>query len=156
MADVGKKVAPCPFQLMHLRDVTRHQQQVFLAVRHHADFQMATGVEHQIQRLAKLLFFKILRKFRVAQQVKDILPAVVRPAQTQHLLRQPLHQKIAPSSVVRITASGSDSAPLRKRLIRLPSSRRRFLLRICIWCSPYSSGSQLPVPGGGGHTFIDP
>ena len=62
---------------------------------------------------------------------------------------RPLHQKIAPSSVVRTTASGNDSAPLRKRLIRLPSSRRRFLLRICIWCRPYSSGSQLPRPGGG-------
>ena len=34
--------------------------------------------------------------------------------------------------VVNTTASGSDSAPLRKRLIRLPSSRRRFLLRSCI------------------------
>src|SRR5699024_216920 len=62
---------------------------------------------------------------------------------------RPLHQKIPPSSVVSTTASGSDSAPLRKRLIRLPSSRRRFLFRSCIWCKPYSSGSQLPRPGGG-------
>src|SRR5699024_11869668 len=52
-------------------------------------------------------------------------------------------------SVVSTTASGSDSAPLRKRLIRLPSSRRRFLVRSCIWCKPCSSGSQLPRPGGG-------
>ncbi|CNT80548.1 Uncharacterised protein [Salmonella enterica subsp. enterica serovar Bovismorbificans] len=54
-----------------------------------------------------------------------------------------------PSSVVSTTASGSDSAPLRKRLIKFPSSRRRFLFRNCIWCKPYNSGSQLPRPGGG-------
>ena len=52
------------------------------------------------------------------------------------------------NSYKRIT-TGGDSVPLRKRLIRLPSSRRRFLFRNCIWCNPYSSGSQLPRPGGG-------
>jgi hypothetical protein len=80
--------------------------------------------------------FQVVGKFRIAQEVENILATVVRPAQIQDLLRQAITPENGPSSVVSTTASGNDSAPLRKRLIRLPSSRRRFLLRICIWCRP--------------------
>ncbi|VTM90748.1 Uncharacterised protein [Raoultella ornithinolytica] len=51
MADVGKKVAPRAFQLVHLRDIARHHQPLFVAVGHDADLQMTSGIEDQIERL---------------------------------------------------------------------------------------------------------
>ena len=88
MAHVGKKVTPRPFQLMHLRHITRHHQQLFVGIRHDANFQMPPGVEHQIERAREITRFQILRKLRITQQVKDVLPVIFRPAQTKNLLRQ--------------------------------------------------------------------
>ena len=51
MADVGEKVPPRPFQLMHLRHVARHHQPLLVAVGHHANFQMTGVIQHQIERL---------------------------------------------------------------------------------------------------------
>ena len=49
---------------------------------------MPSGIEHQIDWPAKIARFQILCEFRVAQQVKNILPAIVRPTQSQNLLSQ--------------------------------------------------------------------
>ncbi len=73
---------------MHLGNVARHHQQLLIGIGHHANFQMPSGIEYQIDRSAKIARFQILCKFRVAQQVKNILPAIVRPAQSQNLLGQ--------------------------------------------------------------------
>ena len=88
MAHIGKKVTPRPFQLMHLRDISRHHQQLFVGIRHDANLQMPPGVEHQIERAREITRFQILRKLRVTQQVKDVLPVIFRPAQAKNLLRQ--------------------------------------------------------------------
>ncbi len=71
--------------------------------------------------------FEVVSKFRVAQEVKNILSTVVRPAQIEDLLSQTITPEDGPSSVVSTTASGNDS-PRYERLIRLPSSRRRFFI----------------------------
>ena len=88
MADVGEKVSPRPFQLVHLRDIARHHQQLFIAIGHHANFKMTAVIQHQIERFGKIAVFQIIGKFRVAQEVKDVLPVIVRPAQIQDLLGQ--------------------------------------------------------------------
>ena len=80
VADVGEKVAPRAFQLVHLRDIARHHQPLFIAIRHHANFQMTGIIEHQIKGLGEIAVFQIVSKLWVAQQVEDILPAIVRPA----------------------------------------------------------------------------
>ena len=38
---------------------------------------MPPGVEHQIERARKITRFQILRKLRVTQQVKDVLPVIM-------------------------------------------------------------------------------
>ena len=86
MADVGKEITPRTFQLVHLRHVARHHQQLTVGIRHNADFQMATVIQHQMQRLEKIAFFEVLGKFGVTQQVEDVLPAIVGPAKPQQLL----------------------------------------------------------------------
>ncbi len=86
MTDVGKEVAPRPFQLVHLGHVTGDHQQLLLAVGHDADLQMPSVVQHQVERFREGLLFKILSKFGIAQQVEDILAVIVRPAQPKQLL----------------------------------------------------------------------
>ena len=73
---------------MHLRDISRHHQQLFVGIRHDANLQMPPGIEHQIERAREITRFQILRKLRVTQQVKDVLPVIFRPAQAKNLLRQ--------------------------------------------------------------------
>ena len=72
---------------MHLRHVARYQQPLAFAVGHHAELHMQLVVHHQRQRTGKLLLAQIARKLRIAQQVKDILAVIFRPAQPQMLLR---------------------------------------------------------------------
>ena len=88
MADVSEKVSPRPFQLVHLRNIARNHQQLFIAVGHHANLQMATVIQYQVERFRKIPVFQVIGKFRIAQEVKDVLPVIVRPAQIQDLLRQ--------------------------------------------------------------------
>ena len=73
---------------MHLRDIARHHQQLFVAIGHHANFQMAAIIQHQIERLGKVAVFHVISKFRIAQEVEDILPVIVGPAQIKDLLGQ--------------------------------------------------------------------
>ena len=86
MAHVGEEVASCPFQLVHLGDVTRHHQPLPIAVGHHTYFKMAAIVELQIMRTREITFFQILRELRITQKVEDVLAIIVRPAQAQQLL----------------------------------------------------------------------
>ena len=88
MADVGKEVAARPFQLMHLRHITGHQQPLPFAVGHDAEFHMKFVVQHQRQRLVKIALAKIAGELRVTQQIEDILAIIFRPAQAKVLLRQ--------------------------------------------------------------------
>lgn len=101
-----QKVAPRAFQLMHLRDITRHHQQLFVGIRHDANFEMPPGVEHQIERARKITRFQILRKLRVTQQVKDVLPVIFLPAQNQ--------ESVAPDRYTRKYRPLPWSAPLRR------------------------------------------
>ena len=81
MADVGEKVPPRPFQLMHLRHVARHHQPLLIGVRHHANFQMASVIQHQVEWLRKITLFQIVGELGITQEVENILATVVRPAQ---------------------------------------------------------------------------
>jgi len=69
MADVGEEIAPRAFELMHLRNVARHHQQLIFAVRHDAKLKVTAVIQHQMQWPVELLAAQIAREFRVAQQV---------------------------------------------------------------------------------------
>ncbi len=71
---------------MHLGHVASDHQQLLLAVGHDADLQVTAVVQHEVERFCEGLLLKVLGELGVAQQVKDILAVIVRPAQPQQLL----------------------------------------------------------------------
>ena len=66
MADVRKEITARALKLVHLGNIARHHQPLLIAVRHHADFQMATIIELQIVRAGKITLSQIQREFGIA------------------------------------------------------------------------------------------